>query len=72
VINPKACIAGVGVPEIVLESVNPFPWMEFAQCVGPTLGDQMPKGFPHLWTKKRIVKPALGFVNVSSSVGMTL
>ena len=28
------------------------------------LVNQLPKGFAHLWTKKRIVDPALGFMSI--------
>ena len=63
-VDPEPGVTGVGVSKIVPEGEDDFVRVAGADRVGPTLAEEAFEGFAHIAHKQRILRPALGFVDV--------
>jgi hypothetical protein len=70
-VDADACIADVGIAEIVPEGVDRLVRVQFPDGIRPSLREQFLICSSRLWKKQRVNDPSLR-LKASSSVGMTL
>src|SRR3954452_13232893 len=61
-IDADACVAGVGVSEIIPESINRVFWIELPDGIGPTLCKQFLISGPRLGKEESIFNPAFRLI----------
>lgn len=64
VIDAQTGVTTECVPEIVPERIGPLIRMQRPQGVRPSLGYEIAVGFPHLGSKKGVIDPAFGLIDV--------